>query len=92
MYQGAEEEKVKRKKQPYKEETMEDKGNISDGYHTFNELYEYRLLYNASMFNEFAKQGLYDVHKSKRHSDGTIPFGDENWLIGQKTTITLIIK
>ena len=61
----------------------EDKGNISDGYHTFNELYEYRLLYNASMFNELAKQGLYDVHKSKRHSDGTIPFGDENWFIVQ---------
>lgn len=61
----------------------DDKGNISDGYHTFNELYEYRLLYNASMFNEFAKQGLYDVHKSKRHSDGTIPFGDENWFIVQ---------
>lgn len=69
--------------QPYKEEAMEDKGNISDGYHTFNELYEYRLLYNASMFNEFAKQGLYDVHKSKRHSDGTIPFGDGNWFIVQ---------
>lgn len=69
--------------QPYKEETMEDKGNISDGYHTFNELYEYRLLYNASMFNELAKQGLYDVHKSKLHSDGTISFGDENWFIVQ---------
>ena len=66
-----------------KEDSMEDKGNISDGYHTFNELYEYRLLYNASMFNELAKQGLYDVHKSKRHSDGTIPFGDENWFIVQ---------
>ena len=66
-----------------KEEPIEDKGNISDGYHTFNELYEYRLLYNASMFNELAKQGLYDVHKSKRHSDGTIPFGDENWFIVQ---------
>ena len=62
---------------------IEDKGNISDGYHTFNELYEYRLLYNASMFNELAKQGLYDVHKSKRHSNGTIPFGDENWFIVQ---------
>lgn len=64
-------------------EDIEDKGNISDGYHTFNELYEYRLLYNASMFNELAKQGLYDVHKSKLHSDGTIPFGDENWFIVQ---------
>lgn len=65
------------------EAIKEDKGNISDGYHTFNELYEYRLLYNASMFNEFAKQNLYDVHKSKLHSDGTIPFGDENWFIVQ---------
>lgn len=64
-------------------EDVDDKGNISDGYHTFNELYEYRLLYNASMFNELAKQGLYDVHKSKKHSDGTIPFGDENWFIVQ---------
>lgn len=64
-------------------EDIEDKGNISDGYHTFNELYEYRLLYNASMFNELAKQGLYDVHKSRKHSDGTIPFGDENWFIVQ---------
>ena len=63
--------------------TIQDKGNISDGYHTFNELYEYRLLYNASMFNELAKQSLYDVHKSKLHSDGTIPFGDENWFIVQ---------
>lgn len=60
----------------------EDKGNISDGYHTFNELYEYRLLYNASMFNELAKQGLYDVHKSKRHSDGEECFGG-GWFIVQ---------
>ena len=69
------------KKQPCKEETMEDKGNISDGYHTFNELYEYRMLYNAALFNEFAKQGLYDVHKSRKHSDGEYPFGDSNWFI-----------
>lgn len=61
---------------------MEDKGNISDGYHTFNELYEYRLLYNASMFNELAKQRLYDVHKSKRHSDGEECFGG-GWFIVQ---------
>ena len=63
------------------EEENKDMGDVSDGYHTFNELYEYRLLYNASMFNELAKQGLYDVHKSKRHSDGEVPFGDSNWFI-----------
>lgn len=56
-------------------------GETSDGYHTFNELYEYRLLYNAAFFNELAKQGLYDVHKSRKHSDGENPFGDPHWFI-----------
>ena len=55
-------------------------GEISDGYHTFNELYEYRLLYNASFFNELAKQNLYDVHKSTKHSDGEDCFGG-GWFI-----------
>jgi hypothetical protein len=27
--------------------------NISDGYHTFNELYEFRKMYNAVLFNEW---------------------------------------
>jgi len=45
-------------------------GETSDGYHTFNELYEYRLAYNAALFNEWALQGKYEVHKSKKHSDG----------------------
>ena len=58
-----------------------DKGNISDGYHTFNELYEYRLVYNAAFFNELAEKKQFDVHKSKLHSDGEVPFGDENWFI-----------
>ena len=26
--------------------------DISDGYHTFNELYEFRKLYNAALFNQ----------------------------------------
>lgn len=61
--------------------TKVDMGEVSDGYHTFNELYEYRMLYNAALFNEFAKQGLYDVHKSRKHSDGEYPFGNSNWFI-----------
>lgn len=58
-----------------------EEGHISDGHHTFQELYEYRLLYNAALFNEWAKLGLYDVHKSKLHHDGTVPFGDPKWFI-----------
>ena len=58
----------------------EDKGNISDGYHTFNELYEFRKLYNALLFNEWAKNGKYEVYKSKRHYDGEECFGG-GWFI-----------
>ena len=63
------------------EEILNNIGDFSDGYHTFNELYDYRKAYNAAFFNELAKHGLYDVHKSKLHSDGNIPFGDDNWFI-----------
>jgi hypothetical protein len=32
------------------------RGSISDGYHTFDELYEFRKVYNAALFNEWTKQ------------------------------------
>jgi hypothetical protein len=64
----------------YNEEGKEDKGEISDGYHTFNELYAFRKMYNAAAFNAWAKEGLYDVHKSKCHSDGLPCFGG-GWFI-----------
>lgn len=54
--------------------------NTSDGYHTFKELYEFRLLYNAHLFNEWAKRGMYYVHKSTKHSDGEDCFGG-GWFI-----------
>lgn len=63
------------------EKILNNIGEFSDGYHTFNELYDYRKAYNAAFFNELAKQGLYDVHKSRFHSDGEIPFGNDNWFI-----------
>lgn len=56
-------------------------GETSDGYHTFNELYEFRMLYNATLFNEWAKQGLYDVHMSYRHADGELCFGKEDYFV-----------
>lgn len=55
--------------------------DTSDGYHTFKELYEFRLLYNAHLFNEWAKQGMYDVHKSQRHADGELCFGLDDYFI-----------
>lgn len=55
-------------------------GETSDGYHTFNELYDYRRVYNAALFNEWATRGKYSVHKSWRHSDGELAFGGD-WFI-----------
>ena len=55
-------------------------GDVSDGYHTFNELYRYRMLYNAALFNELASQGKVKVCKSHRHADGEECFGG-GWFI-----------
>ena len=55
----------------------QDKGEVSDGYHTFNELYYYRMLYNAAFFNMLPKEW---VHKSKKHHDGEECFGG-GWFI-----------
>lgn len=57
-----------------------DSGKVSDGYHTFDELYGFRKLYNAALFNEWAAQGKYQVHKSQRHFDDELCFGG-GWFI-----------
>ncbi|MBR1436155.1 MAG: hypothetical protein IJ584_13715 [Bacteroidales bacterium] len=59
------------------QQEREDMGEVSDGYHTFNELYYYRMLYNAAFFNLLPK-GM--AHKSKRHHDGEECFGG-GWFI-----------
>ena len=78
----------------YEELYPTNKGDISDGYHTFNELYEFRKMYNAALFNEWAKNPLflhndlnkefpvvkYNVHKSWKHHDGELCFGG-GWFI-----------
>jgi hypothetical protein len=35
-----------------------DTNKISDGYHTFEELYEFRKVFNAALFNEWAIQKI----------------------------------
>ena len=54
--------------------------NISDGYHTFKELYEFRMLYNANLFNSWSGSGEVNVYKSKRHDDNLLCFGG-GWFI-----------
>lgn len=53
-------------------------GKVSDGFHTFDELYDYRMVYNALAFNQMI--GYCEVYKSTRHSDGEYCFGG-NWFV-----------
>lgn len=57
-------------------ELQPNEGQVSDGYHTFNELYDFRREYNAALVNTHA----YPCHKSLRHSDGELCFGG-GWFI-----------
>lgn len=54
-------------------------GEASDGYHTHNELYEYRTLYHAHAAMAWALNGV-EVTKSWNHSDGEPCFGG-GWFI-----------
>lgn len=58
-----------------------DTDEVSDGYHTFGELYNYRMLYNAGMANALEDRSLYKVIKSWRHSDGELCFGKDNYFV-----------
>jgi len=61
--------------------------DVSDGYHSFAELYQYRMLLQAMLFNQWAQQDkwqreeptpdplqMFNVHKSTRHHDGEFCF------------------
>ena len=55
---------------------MEITEDTSDGYHTFKELYEFRKVYNAALFNEWALSGKYYTHKAIKH------YGDDSEIFG----------
>lgn len=77
---------------------------VTDGYHTFQELYDFRLMYNAALFNEWAShtsiaEGYgqavfsmpkYDVHKSLKHNDGELCFGGGWFIVSAKLPTGLI--
>jgi hypothetical protein len=57
-----------------------DSGVVSDGYHTFDELYRFRMLYNALAFRALVFEPSAMPHKSRFHSDGEPCFGG-GWFI-----------
>jgi len=54
-------------------------GEMSDGHHSFNELYEYRLLYNVHTALAFNHAG-WNVVRSWKHADGKECF-DGGWFV-----------
>lgn len=66
--------KESRKKPEFKE------NDISDGYHTFQDLYDLLKVTTANLYNEWAAQGKHRVHKSKKHFTGEQCFGG-GWFI-----------
>lgn len=52
----------------------------ADEHHTMDELYDYRMLYNALAFNSWASHRTHPVVKSWTHSDGEPCFGG-GWFI-----------
>jgi hypothetical protein len=58
----------------------EDMSKVSDGYHTFEELYEQRLYLTATLFN----QNKHISWKSKQHDDGSM-FEGNVFVVGIET-------
>ena len=54
--------------------------NPRDAHHTMDELYLYRMLYNAFAVNAWATAGTHPVVKSWTHADGEPCFGG-GWFI-----------
>jgi len=50
----------------------DERGEISDGFHTFYELYTFRMAYNALLFNEWAKQIKKETKFGKNYKGETI--------------------
>lgn len=53
----------------------------SDGFHTFKDLYDQRLILSAITFN-YAKEKGWKTFRSKRHHDGELCFGGGWFIVG----------
>ncbi len=71
-------ESLKAWKENLEQEPCDDKGDISDGYHTFNQLYHQRAILFATIVN----QNKDKAWKSYKHSDGKYCFDSNGeWFI-----------
>ncbi len=64
-----------------KEKELLAKGELSDGYHTFNDLYYQRCMLFATIVNTYSKLAW----KSHRHENGELCFGGGWFIVGIDT-------
>ena len=56
--------------------------NLLNEYYFINqELYDFRLTYNALLFNNWNKYDEYEVYKSKKHHDGELCIDGEYFIV-----------
>ncbi len=60
---------------------VDDIGNLSDGFHTFNQLYYQRMI----LFAALVKQNKEKAWKSYKHEDGEYCFGGGWFIVGIDT-------
>lgn len=76
--------------------------DISDGYHTFKELYEFRKVYNAALFNEWAtkftlkidtssESQLLDVNTIKYNVHKSWKHHDGEWCFGEEKKWFIVV-
>lgn len=56
------------------------KGSVSDGYHTFDELYEFRKVYNAALFNEWAIESRGNKVLREGHNNSGFGFDEIKYI------------
>ena len=56
----------------HKTKMSKDTGKISDGYHTFNELYDQRAVLYIALLRQLYEFSRLSIWKSRKHNDGTM--------------------
>lgn len=69
---------------------MYNENSCDDDSPLARELYAFRKLYNAALFNEWHIQQIFNVHKSKRHHDGEPCFGGDMFIVSAMLPTGLI--
>ena len=72
---------AKRREAICKVANIKDIGDLSDGFHTFNQLYYHRMM----LFAVIVKQNKGRAWKSLRHEDGELCFGGGWFVVGITT-------